>query len=53
MTATQEAVICLFDENENLVAVVRKNGSAKHYKVEEMGYGDLADLYDARTGPSV
>lgn len=50
MNATQEAVICLFDDKK-LVAIVRKNGSALHYRVEEMGYGDLAEMYNARTGP--
>ena len=45
-TAQQEGVILIFEDNEP-VAMVRKNGEVRYYKLTEMGFGDHAELLGA------
>lgn len=45
--ATVEGVICLFDEQDELIGIVRKNGDVIFYKTDKMGFDNVAHLLGA------
>lgn len=50
--ATVEGVICLFDDQDELIGIVRKNGDVIFYKTEKMGFDNVANLLGANMPPT-
>lgn len=44
---TQEGVIILQDEQGHAAYIIRKNGTVRWYKLQELTYGDFVELLGA------